>query len=350
MIFAAKVEAESRLVGVSPAIRDVNAIIAKIATSDCCVLIEGESGTGKELVARRIHMLSSRAGRPFLPVNCAGVSEGLFESQFFGHVRGAFTGAEQTMRGLVRTADGGTLFLDEIGDMPLSLQPKFLRVLQEGEVLPVGQSLPVAVNTRFVAATNRSLRQMVREEAFREDLFYRLNVVWIHVPPLRERPDDIPPLVEHFNAWFATKYCKEPVQLSHAVCQRLSAYSWPGNVRELSSWFERLYALDARPESMVGAADGRAGRAAAWPGRPCDSGRRPAMDHSPCTRSNRIESAGSQSVADSSQHTRQKDQAVRSGWRDAARAGKGLLETAIALSPPIRSAAPADRDLKHVTE
>ncbi len=242
---------EADIVGVSRSIRDVLQLTDVVAESDCCVLIEGESGTGKELLARRIHARSPRCNRPIIPVNCAGVTETLFESQFFGHVRGAFTGAEQAMKGLVRTADGGTLFLDEVGEIPLNLQPKLLRVLQDGEVLPVGLSEAMKVDTRFVAATNRCLRQDVRDGLFREDLFYRLNVVRICIPPLRERPEDIEVLVEHFRSVLSNRYGCDPAPIPASVRRALSQYSWPGNVRELISWVERLYATRLPAEVLL---------------------------------------------------------------------------------------------------
>ena len=239
------------IVGVSQAISSVLRLADNVAKSDCCVLIEGESGTGKELVARRIYAKSRRAGQPFLPVNCAGISESLFESQFFGHVRGSFTGAEQTMLGVVRTASEGTLFLDEVGEIPLALQPKLLRVLQEQEVMPVGNATPVKVNTRFLAGTNRNLNQMVREGLFRADLFYRLNIVRIVVPPMRERSEDVGPLLDHFSALMAARYEMPQIELSPEVRAALVAYPWPGNVRELAAWVERLYVTGLEPDALA---------------------------------------------------------------------------------------------------
>jgi transcriptional regulator with PAS, ATPase and Fis domain len=239
------------IVGVSQAICDVLKLVDTVATSDCCVLIEGESGTGKELVARRICAKSPRWDKPLIPVNCAGISSTLFESQFFGHVRGAFTGAEQNMLGLVRAADGGTLFLDEVADIPLGLQPKLLRVIQEQEVMPVGNPTATKVDTRFIAGTNRNLRDMVARGEFRQDLFYRLNVVRVVIPPLRDRPKDIPPLLDYFDAWYARHYKRPQVAISPAVRNILMSYDWPGNVRELASWVERLYALGLEPEVLL---------------------------------------------------------------------------------------------------
>jgi transcriptional regulator with PAS, ATPase and Fis domain len=239
------------IVGVSKAIQEVVRLIDTVAQSDCCVLIEGESGTGKELLARRLCLKSNRRDKPFIPVNCAGISESLFESQFFGHVRGAFTGAEQSMLGLVRTADSGTLFLDEVGEIPLSLQPKLLRVIQEQEVMPVGKPIPVKVNTRFIAGTNRNLPEMAMRGRFRQDLFYRLNIVRVVVSPLRERAEDVGPLLEHFNDLYSRHYKTAPKEISPAVRSLLVGYAWPGNVRELAAWVERLYATGLAAEVLL---------------------------------------------------------------------------------------------------
>ncbi len=239
------------IVGVSSAIRNVVKLVDRVAPSDCCVLIEGDSGTGKELMARRLWAQSPRKHRPFIPVNCAGISESLFESQFFGHVRGAFTGAEQNMLGLVRTADGGTVFLDEIGEIPLNLQSKLLRVIQEQEVMPVGKPIPVHVDTRFIAGTNRKLRKLVDQGRFRRDLYYRLNIVRIEVPPLRDRSEDVLILLEHFSSLFARHYKREQVTIDPDVCSLLTAYSWPGNVRELAAWVERLYVTGLDPATLL---------------------------------------------------------------------------------------------------
>ncbi len=239
------------IIGVSRAIREVIGLVDTLVRSDCCVLIEGETGTGKELFARRLVAKSRRKDRPFIPVNCAGISEGLFESQFFGHVRGAFTGAEQNMLGVVRTADGGTVFLDEIGEMPLQLQPKLLRVIQEQEVMPVGKPIPIKVDTRFIAGTNRNLYEMVREGKFRQDLYYRLNIVRIVIPPLRERAEDVPVLLDHFSSLFAQHCGCQEIAISPLVRSLLMAYRWPGNVRELAAWIERLYATGLEPEVLA---------------------------------------------------------------------------------------------------
>ncbi len=240
-----------RIVWVSGAIREVLRLVDSVAGSDCCVLLEGESGTGKELLARRLVAKSQRWNRPLIPVNCAGISHSLFESQFFGHVRGAFTGAEQNMLGLVRTADGGTLFLDEVSEISYNLQPKLLRVVQEQEVMPVGHPLPVKVDTRFIAGTNRNLRELVKRGEFRQDLYYRLNIVRVVIPPLRDRPEDIPPLLEYFAEYYAKQYHSPPAAIRSVVRGVLISYPWPGNVRELAAWVERLYATGLDPEVLV---------------------------------------------------------------------------------------------------
>ena len=239
------------IVGVSPAIRQVLRIVDSVAPSDCCVLIEGESGTGKELIARRLCARSRRRDRPFIPVNCAGISSSLFESQFFGHVRGAFTGAEQTMLGMIRSADGGTLFLDEVAEIPMNMQPKLLRVIQEQEVMPVGHPIPVKIDTRFIAGTNRNLREMVQRGEFRPDLYYRLNIVRVVIPPLRDRNEDIPPLLDHYFAAYAKHYHCNQLTCSAAVRSVLTSYPWPGNVRELAAWVERLYATGLEAEVLA---------------------------------------------------------------------------------------------------
>ena len=239
------------IVGVSKAIREVLRIVDQAAATDCCILVEGESGTGKELIARRLCAKSQRSQRPFIPVNCAGVSESLFESQFFGHVRGAFTGAEDNMLGVIRTAEGGTVFLDEISEIPIHLQPKLLRVLQENEVMPVGKSIPVKVDARFIAGTNQNLNEMVRQGTFRRDLFHRLNIVRIVLPPLRDRLEDLPVLLDYFIEVVADRYQREPVAVSSEVRGLLLRYSWPGNIRELAAWVERLYVTGLKPKVLL---------------------------------------------------------------------------------------------------
>ncbi len=235
------------LIGSSPLFQQVLTIIDSVAANDCVVLIEGESGTGKELLAKRIHLRSVRSPAPFIPVNCAGVSESLFESQFYGHIRGAFTGATTDTLGIVRAAEGGTLLLDEVGELPLHLQPKLLRVLQEYEVTPVGASRPLPVDVRFVASTNRSLAKSVSDGNFRSDLYHRLNIVRVHVPPLRNRPEDIDELLDHYLVQYADEYGQARKDLPLRIRQRLREYAWPGNVRELCGYVERLYATNLPP-------------------------------------------------------------------------------------------------------
>ncbi len=228
------------LIGESTAMREIFAMIKKIAHNRSSVLLTGESGTGKEVVARTIHYHGARADRPFVPINCTAIPEGLLESELFGHVRGAFTGAVTSKRGLFEKAAGGTLFLDEIGDMGLGLQSKLLRVLQDREIRPVGGTQSVAVDVRIIAATNRDLEQEMREGRFREDLFYRLNVIPIHIPPLRERPEDIPALADAF-----VRKHSEGMRhwLNPAAMKRVTAYPWKGNARELENVIERALAL-----------------------------------------------------------------------------------------------------------
>jgi two-component system nitrogen regulation response regulator GlnG len=232
-----------RLVGRSTALLEVFKSIGRVAARDVAVLITGESGTGKELVARAIHAASPRAGAAFVAVNAAAIPRDLLESELFGHERGAFTGATESRPGRFREASGGTLFLDEIGDMPLELQAKLLRVLQSGEVTSVGGKRAERVDVRIVAATHRDLDAAVREGRFREDLLYRLRVVPIHIPPLRERPDDLPVLAEHFLAHYAVELGSAARFLSEAALDHLAAHDWPGNVRELENAIKRALVL-----------------------------------------------------------------------------------------------------------
>jgi transcriptional regulator with PAS, ATPase and Fis domain len=232
------------LVGKSAQIRRVFELTGKLAGSDATVLITGESGTGKELVARTIHTLSPRAAGPFVPINCAALPEELLESELFGHVRGAFTGAINARQGRFQLAHGGTLFLDEVGEMSPKLQVKLLRVLQEREFEPVGSDKPVRVDVRVVAATNRDLHIAVKERRFREDLFYRLNVLPIHLPPLRERVGDIPLLVAHFVRLHSDKKGQAVEKIETEALARFERYKWPGNVRELENLMERLVILN----------------------------------------------------------------------------------------------------------
>lgn len=241
------VASNHHLVGESALFRQVIEVVDTVAANDCVVLLEGESGTGKELLARRIHHRSRRADGPFIPVSCPAITKSLFESQFYGHVRGAFTGATSDTLGVVRAAEGGTLLLDEVGELPLALQPKLLRLLQEREVTPVGASMPIPVNARFIAATNRDLLRRVAEGAFRGDLYHRLNIVRVKVPPLRDRPEDVEPLLDHYLDYYARQYCMPKRQVSPYLRKRLVEYHWPGNVRELCGYVERLYAANLPP-------------------------------------------------------------------------------------------------------
>jgi two-component system response regulator HydG len=230
------------LVGQSQVMRELTARILRVAPSDATVLIQGESGTGKELVARAVHAYSRRNERPFVPVNCAAISEGLLESELFGHTKGAFTGATRSRRGLFEEADGGTLFIDEVTETTPAFQSKLLRVLQNGEVRRVGESTAIKVDVRTVAASNRNLEKELSEGRFRQDLFYRLNVVTLRVPPLRERPEDIPLLAEHFLARINAR-SQIRRRLSASALERLMAYPFPGNVRELENLVEQAAAL-----------------------------------------------------------------------------------------------------------
>ena len=240
--------ADRELVGTSREMQEVKKTIASVATSDSPVLIEGESGTGKELVAAAIHGTSPRAKGPFVPVNCGAIPAELMESEFFGHVRGAFSGAVADALGLVRAAHGGTLFLDEVAELPTALQAKLLRVLQEKEVRPVGSAKTHAVDVRIIAATNRDLEAAVASGRFRQDLYYRINVVRIVVPPLRARKDDVPALVTHFLRRFNERFHRTVTGLTADAKAALAAYDFPGNVRELENLIERAYAFGARDE------------------------------------------------------------------------------------------------------
>ena len=238
----------NELIGSSSAMERVKEIIGKVAVSDSPVLIEGESGTGKELVAAAIHRLSSRAKRPFIPVNCSAIPGELLESEFFGHVRGAFTGAVADALGLFRGADEGTIFLDEIGELPAALQVKLLRVLQEMQVRPVGSTKAYSVDVRVIAATNRNLHEAMNAGTFRQDLFYRLNVVRIQLPPLRDRRDDIPPLVNHFIRRFNRRFRRDVRGITPEALAALTSYDFPGNIRELENLIERAFAMGAREQ------------------------------------------------------------------------------------------------------
>jgi DNA-binding NtrC family response regulator len=232
------------LIGMSEGMRDVFTAIGKASSASATVLITGESGTGKELAARAIHYSSGRSSAPFVPVNCGGIPEGLLESELFGHVKGAFTGATESRAGFFHAADGGTIFLDEISDMSLAMQVKLLRVLQDKEVCMVGSNRTRKVDVRILAATNKDLQDLVKKGLFREDLFYRLNVITIIIPPLRERGDDILLLAHHFLTQFAAESGKAKTRFSDEALHSLRSYNWPGNVRELENVIQRLVVMN----------------------------------------------------------------------------------------------------------
>jgi DNA-binding NtrC family response regulator len=231
------------IIGKSKAMSEIFNDIAKAASTTATVLIIGESGAGKELVARALHYSSSRASAPFVPVNCGGIPEQLLESELFGYVKGAFTGAAETRAGFFQTADGGTIFLDEISDTSLSMQTKLLRILQDKEVYMVGARRPQKVRVRIVAATNKDLLGLVDKGVFREDLYYRLNVISISIPPLRDRGDDVLLLIHHFATEFAGEFGKQTPRFSDSALQVLKNYHWPGNVRELENIVQRLVVM-----------------------------------------------------------------------------------------------------------
>lgn len=232
----------SGMVGEHPSIKKIQEIIQRVAVTDATVLITGESGTGKELAARAIHNLSLRADRPFVPVNCAAIPENLLESELFGHARGAFTGAHAARAGMFQLANHGTILLDEVGELPLPLQAKLLRVLQDGAVRSVGSDQLVNVNVRVIASTNKDLAHQVEKGTFREDLFFRLQVIPIHLPPLRARRSDIPLLINHFLECSNRKHGL-PVTISREAMIYLWEYDWPGNIREMENLVERLVIL-----------------------------------------------------------------------------------------------------------
>ncbi|MEE8111791.1 MAG: sigma-54 dependent transcriptional regulator [Acidobacteriota bacterium] len=236
----------SRIVGSSPAMTRLFDEIAQVAGTDSSVLVSGESGTGKELVAKALHFHSSRKYKPLVVVNCSAIPEALLESELFGYTKGAFTGAVADKKGKLEAAQGGTVFLDEVGELPLALQGKLLRAVQERQVDKIGSVHPVEVDVRIISASNRDLEKMVAEKRFREDLFYRLNIVPIRVPPLRERKDDIPLLTEHFLNRFSEKMGKPEIRIEREVFAVFGAYRWPGNVRELENLVERLVVMNRK--------------------------------------------------------------------------------------------------------
>jgi two-component system response regulator HydG len=266
------------IVGQSQPMQRIFDTLAQISSTNATVLVQGESGTGKELVARALHNNSPRRARPFVGLNCAALSEGILESELFGHEKGAFTGADQQRRGRFEYADHGTLFLDEVGDMPISTQIKLLRVIEEREIMRVGSNSPIKVDVRLVAATNQDLEELIRARKFREDLFFRLNVVRLYLPPLRDRRDDVPLLIEHFLAEFNRQHGKSIKGVSPEARRALYRYSWPGNVRELKNCIEAMVVtargevLDAAdvPPNIASAAPQAGESAAIAPGMPMD--------------------------------------------------------------------------------
>lgn len=251
---------ETRIIGHSRPMQEIFKLIGQIAEKDISVLITGESGTGKELVARAIYHHSKRKDRPFIAVNCAAIPENLFESELFGHERGAFTGADRTTIGKMERCDQGTLFLDEISELHPSVQGKFLRALQEGEIERVGGSQTLNVDVRIIAATNMDLEKEIESGTFRKDLYWRLKVISIELPPLRERKEDIPHLCDYFLARFSAEYRQSPAYLSESSLAKLMAYTWPGNVRELENCIRRAVLLtpgDVIPESNLMIPDGK---------------------------------------------------------------------------------------------
>jgi DNA-binding NtrC family response regulator len=252
LLRAAATNPKASIVGTSSAMKRVYDLIDRVAASEASVLVFGQTGTGKELIARAIHEQSPRASKPFVAINCAAVPASLIESELFGHAKGAFTDAKADRKGLFQLAQGGTLFLDEIGELPIDMQPKLLRALQERKVRPVGSNTEIPFDARIVSATNRNLEDEVFHKRFREDLFYRLNVVQLDLPALRSRGRDVLELAQHFLVQFSTRSGRErPLLLSHAAAEKLMAYEWPGNVRELENSMERAVALARLDEVAV---------------------------------------------------------------------------------------------------
>jgi two-component system response regulator GlrR len=235
--------AVEKIIGRSPPIMEILKKLPSIARSDASVVIFGESGTGKELAARAIHALSPRVEKPFLPVDCGALPESLLENELFGHMKGAFTDAHRNHLGLIQEADKGTLFLDEIGEIGLPVQVKLLRFLQEREFRPLGSTKSLKVDVRIISATNKDLRKAIQDGTFREDLYYRLNIIPLTLPPLRSRKEDIPTLVNHFLARSAAEFGRRDMSVSPLAMQKLSSYDWPGNIRELENKIQQLVAL-----------------------------------------------------------------------------------------------------------
>ncbi|MEZ6099648.1 MAG: sigma-54 dependent transcriptional regulator [Pirellulaceae bacterium] len=240
------------VLGENASIRRIARHVERAAEVECTVLITGETGTGKEVWASLVHEFGPRQERPFIPVNCAALTATLAESQLFGHEKGAFTGATGASLGVFRAAEGGIVFLDEVGEMPLELQPKLLRVLQQAEVTPVGSTSPIPINVQVVAATNRDLEEEVREGRFREDLYFRLNMVELRIPSLRERPEDIPSFVEFFSHRYSQRYQREMWRPNPDELVAFCEYEWPGNIRQLSHAIEQAYVLDCAPTLPTG--------------------------------------------------------------------------------------------------
>lgn len=252
------------VVGSNPAMHRVVRSIERAAEVGCTVLVLGETGCGKEILARLLHAAGGRSAKPFVPVNCGALSSQLAESQLFGHEKGAFTGADGRSLGIFRAAEGGVVFLDEIGEMPAELQTKLLRVLQQREVHPVGAPNPIPVDVQVVAATNRDLQAEVVKGTFREDLYYRLNMIELRIPPLRERPEDIPEFIEFFADRFARDYRTERWSPSEAALADFCAFDWPGNVRQLSHVIEQGYVLEMEPRLPATGREGPAAGKAGW--------------------------------------------------------------------------------------
>ncbi len=276
------VEVRHQMIGDSPALRQVTASISRAAPTNATVLIQGESGVGKELVARTIHRNSLRSRERFVQVNCAAIPEELIESELFGHEKGSFTGATEKQVGKFEQADKGTIFLDEVGDMSAKTQAKVLRVLQEGEVERLGSARTIKVDVRVIAATNKNLEEAIEKGTFREDLYFRLAVIPIYVPPLRERPEDVPQLVRHYMEHFSRENNMRPKRIAHAALEALQRYRWKGNIRELRNTVERLIIMTAGdtieaadlPESVRSGGGGSTGAASVRPaGADADAGR-----------------------------------------------------------------------------